>query len=130
MSLAKLRLAIAYPQLIEIQIRFPIAVLNSYNGASNLDETWDDHLMPCINKALLDRSIHLKKAALTIDTTASLFTPELCYQLQLIAQPPAFDVNWIVDALAAENKLRGLIINLRKPSSSFEAIYQSPISDL
>ncbi len=115
----KLIINIPYQQKVEISIEFPLEVLGDYNGISNIDETWDDNIMPIIQTALLNCGFNL--------TTIQLeFTNEnkLLWVLSLIVDPPSIDFNGIVNDLSIKKFQKGILIKLKINQEDYSIIYR------
>jgi hypothetical protein len=119
----KLQIQLHYEQPLEIQIEFPVAVLASYHGGSNLDIIWDDTIAPLIHKSLRENQVQIKSTTLRLTTGSKELSGRLSYQLFLIAKPPLFDFNWIIAALATAGFLQGLHLKLATKAGLFESCY-------
>jgi len=118
-------LKINYPKPIEIIIEFPISVLSQYRGGDNLDETWDDNIMPIIHGALLEHNIHIKQRKLDFVNNAKNKPETLCYSMELIVPPPLFSFTWIVNPLKESCFEKGLCIKLKTDYGNYEMIYSN-----
>lgn len=110
MNHSALLIDIPFQQPLEIAIEFPLSVLGGYNGISNLDETWDDTIMPVIHTALLENGIYIKNSKLDMLPAEKGQEECLSYRLLLIVPPPFVDLNCIVADLKKENLQKGLCI--------------------
>ncbi|RZK97571.1 MAG: hypothetical protein EOO62_27815, partial [Hymenobacter sp.] len=105
--MSTLQLEIAYEQPVRIQLEFSLAVLASYRGASNLDEKWDDTILPIIGEALRNHQVRMKSCLLTGLSNSPKVADKLCCHLLLIGNPPLFDFNWLIEPLAAAGFQQG-----------------------
>lgn len=114
----KLILNIPYQQKVGIIIEFPLVVLGNYNGVSNIDEIWDNNIMPIIQNALLN-------CGLNLNTLQLEFTKEntLLWELSLIINPSVVDFNPIVNDLVMANFQKGLLIKAKRESEDFKILY-------
>ena len=119
----KTQIHILYEQPIEIRVEFPVSVLCAYNGSSNLDVTWDDHLMYLINDALNDGGVYIKDSKLEFYPVPEKNDEVLSYQLTLILKPPGLDLYRIAAKLITENFEKGLCIKLKSANRGFEVVY-------
>jgi hypothetical protein len=120
---SKLQIEIDYEQPLEIQIEFPVAVLTSYQGTTNLDVIWDDTILPLINTALHNHQVRIKSATLAILPGSQVIAEKLSYQLLLIVKPPFFDFGWIINSLTRAGLQRGLCLNAATRAGSFGRYY-------
>jgi hypothetical protein len=121
--MADRQIEILYEQLLEIQIEFPVAVLASYQGISDLDVTWDDTILPLINKILSSHSVRIKSAELTIIPASIGPAKKISYRLFLLAQPPVFDFNWLINSLTKAGYQRGLHLKEVTKAGGFKSHY-------
>lgn len=124
----KLDVRVPYEQPIEIRVEFPLSILYEYNGPSNLDVTWDDHIMYLINVALDKAGAYRKKGTLEEYPIAGKNEEVLSYLLTLIVQPPGLNLYGIVEDLTQENFQKGLCIKLKSEYHGFEIIYADPFA--
>jgi hypothetical protein len=113
------KIPILYEQIVEIFIEFPIEVLSTYNGISNLDITIDDQIVPCIHSALKNNGIDMKKNGSELMFNNGIFQ----YRMLLIAQAPNLDLNCIVEALNKEHFENSLSIKTLTINGNFEKLY-------
>ena len=121
--MANLQTNVPIKTLIEIKVEFPIYVLAEYNGAGNIDETWDDNIMYLINKSLLDNHIEIKKTTIDILPESKNSDERLSYHMLLVDYTTTFDFNWIIKSLTEENYQKGLCIKKKNGQDIFETIY-------
>lgn len=121
--MSTLQLEIAYEQPVRIQLEFSLAVLASYRGASNLDETWDDTILPIIGEALRNQQVRMKSCLLTGLSNSSKAADKLCCHLLLIGNPPFFDFNWLIEPLAAAGFQQGLCLRASTGTGDFKSYY-------
>ncbi|SHF09487.1 hypothetical protein [Pedobacter caeni] len=124
----KLDIKVLYEQPIEIRIEFPLSILYGYNGPSDLDITWDDHIMYLINEALDKAGAYRKHSTLEEYPVAGKNDEILSYQLTLIVQPPGLNLYGIVEDLTQEDFQKGLCIKLKSEYRGFEVIYADPFA--
>ncbi|RZJ86937.1 MAG: hypothetical protein EOO60_12815 [Hymenobacter sp.] len=120
-----LQIEITYEQPVEILIEFPLAVLASHYGSSNLDEAWDDNIAYLITSTLLEHQVHIKSATLTMEQGSEKALGKLCYQLLLLVRPPLFDFNWLINSLGAVGFQRGLHLKLASKTGVFKGCYRA-----
>lgn len=119
-----LQIEITYEQPLEILIEFPVAVLASYYGISNLDETWDDNIFYLITNTLHEHQVHVKSANLTMKQASEKFLGKISYQLILLVRPPLFDFNWLLNDLREAGFQRGIHLKLASKNGGFESRYR------
>lgn len=117
MTSDKLIINVTYSQPVEIVIEFPLNVLYAYNGADNLDVTWDDNIMYAIHNSLTEAGVQISKTELTEANGA------LSWHLLLIAVPPLLDLNCIVERLTKEGFEKGLHIHRKINTQSIDTLY-------
>jgi hypothetical protein len=123
-NMTNLQIEVSYEQPLEILVEFPVAVLASYHGSSNLDTTWDDTIAPLLHQALREHKVRVKSASLSITPDAAEAPGKLSYQLLLIVRPPIFDFAWLIAALDLAGFLRGLHLKIATKAGTFESYYQ------
>ena len=110
---------------IEVIIEYPLSVLSKYRGHDNLDETWDDNIMPIIAGALLEHNVHIKESRLAFITNIENHK-KLMLSMVLIVPPPLFSFAWIVNALKEKNYEKGLCIKNKTDYGDYEIICDLP----
>ncbi len=117
----KLKINISYQQQIDVIIEFSLEIIGNYNGLDNLDETWDNTIMPIINQSIIDSGIYIKKSKLEImeKTSQEMFA----YELSLIANPPTVNLNSIIDNLTKKNLQKSLRISRVYENWTVETLY-------
>ncbi|MDJ0366057.1 hypothetical protein QMK33_12910 [Hymenobacter sp. H14-R3] len=126
--MASLQIEIDYEQPLEILIEFPVAVLASYYGLSNLDEICDDNIFYLITNILLKNKVYIKRAHFLVEQKSEHSSGNISYKMFLVVRPPLFDFNWIIDALSKEGFQRGMHLKLASKNGIFESCYQDKIS--
>ena len=121
MDYNKLSLNISYQQQIDIIIEFSLEIIGNYNGLDNLDETWDNNIMPIINQSIIDSGVYIKKSKLEImeKTNKEIFS----YKLSVIANPPSINLNSVIDNLTKENLQSSLRISRIYENRNVETLY-------
>ena len=107
----------------EIVIEFPLSVLGGYNDISNLDETWDDNIMPIIHESLLTEGVNINKSELQILSETKTYEEKLSYRILILTNLSSVDLNCIVDNLTKENFQRGLCIKKATSDLRFMTLY-------
>jgi hypothetical protein len=115
----KLIIDIPYQQKIEIIIEFPLSVLDEYNGINNIDETWDENIMPVATTALLNCGFHLK----SLQIENSIENNKFLWFVSLVVNPPSVNLSCIVNNLAETNFQKGLLIKVKKEHEDFKTLY-------
>ena len=121
MDLDKLNIDLSYPPQIEIVIEFLVEILGNYNGLDNLDETWNDNIMPIINQSIIDSGVYIKKTKLEIIEKTN--KEKLSYALSLFVNPPSFNLNCIKDSLTKENLQSSLHIARVYENGNIQILY-------
>ena len=116
-------LEIDFEKLVEIKIEFPLSILSQYRSISDLDETWDDEILPIINEVLANHNVHIKESSLVFTNRTKNYEKCLCYSMKLIVRPPLFSFDWIIDALKENQYEKGLCIEVRNDCGTLDVIY-------
>ena len=114
---------IDYVKPVEIMIRFPFSVLSQYRRLSDLDETWDNHIMPVIDQVWSEHQVYDKESRLEFTARTDRFDEGICYSVKLVVPPPLFDFDWIVNALKANHYEKGLCIEYKTDAGVYEVVY-------
>jgi hypothetical protein len=109
MNLDKLTIDISYPQKIEIIIDFLVDVLGTYHGLDNLDETWDENIMPVIKQSIMDSGGYLMKSVLEI--VKKQHKDVLSCKISIISKPPSIHLKNIIYQLTKVNLQRSICIS-------------------
>ncbi|MDQ0593608.1 hypothetical protein QFZ37_001977 [Chryseobacterium ginsenosidimutans] len=117
----KLNIDISYPQQIEIKIEFLVEVLGNYKGLDNLDETWDDNIMPIINESINESGAYIKKSKLEIIEISN--KEKFSYALSLFVNPPFFNLSNIKDNLKKNNLQSSLRISRIHENGNIEELF-------
>ena len=120
-------LPILHQQEIEVFVEFPVSVLASYNGESNLDETWDDNIMAIINSSLSDTDLSIEESEISILPATIAHEEKLSYRMSIIAKPPIVDLSCIVSNLKKENFDKGLCIKVKATDNSLNTLYSDSL---
>ena len=116
----KLIIDIPFAQAINIVMAFSLETLGDLN---NLDETWDEHLMPIIQHFFDSRHIHVKHSNVKIIPTTMHSKAKLSYELLLICTPPALDLNALLHEIVKHNFHRGLCIKQLLDGDNLKVLY-------
>ena len=116
---------INYSKPIEIIMEFPVSIISQCLGRDNLDEIWDDNIMPIIIGTLRDHNIHIKESKLVLINKIENHEVTLCYSMMLIVPPPLFSFAWIINALKEKCYEKGLCIKVKNDYGNYEIIYQN-----
>jgi len=96
---------------MKLIIEFPMNIVCSYNGASNLDETLDGNISYLIGKHCYDNKIYFKILNLVFVKPKPNVNDELIrYQVEIGLNPIDFNIDWIINELEIENFEKGLTI--------------------
>ena len=119
-EVTKLIIDIPFAQAINIAIEFSLETLGDLN---NLDETWDEHLMPIIQHFFDSRQIHVKHSSIKIIPTTMHSKAKLSYELLLICTPPALDLNALLHEIVKNDFHRGLCIKQLLDGDNLKVLY-------
>lgn len=121
MDFDKLNIKIFHQQQIDIIIEFSLEIIGNYNGMDNLDKTWDDNFMPIINQSIIESGVYIKKSKLKImeKINKEIFS----YGISVIANPPSFNLNSVIDNLTKENLQSSLRISRIYENGNVEILY-------
>ncbi|GAB5525748.1 MAG: hypothetical protein Roseis2KO_36200 [Roseivirga sp.] len=96
---------------MKLIIEFPLYIVSSYNGISNLDETLDDNISYLIGKYCYDHNIGFRILELTIaDPEPKVHDGLIRYQVELEINPDEFKTAWVLDELKTNGFEKGLTI--------------------
>ncbi len=83
-----------------IIVEFPLDIINSYNGASNLDITLDDNISYLIGKYFYENKIDFKIDKIEFVSLKHNKNDELVrYELQIAVDKSQFRYEWILNEL-------------------------------
>ncbi len=96
---------------MNIKIEFPVLLLSSYNGAENLDVTWDNDIAPLIHQSLREAGISLQNAKVDfVKAIPQVNDEKISYSFNLTTSWTELITEQLVDALKEAGYQAGLCI--------------------